>query len=90
MTWRLGARLESGIDRMKAWVLGTCRWVWNRREGANGLGGWSLRLERWVLGLQEGPLESRGMKEVLSLSEGSPKVSQQIAVESSLSSVSHP
>jgi hypothetical protein len=56
---------------MKAWVLGTCRWVWNcRGDRANGVDGWSLRVERWVVGLPEGPLESRGRKEVLSLSEG--------------------
>lgn len=39
-------------------------------DGANGVDGRSLRVEGWVVGLQEGPLESRGMKEVLLPSEG--------------------
>lgn len=64
-------RLESGIDRMKVWVLGICCWVWNcRGDRVNGVDGWSLWVERWVVGLLEGFLEFRGRKEVLLLLEG--------------------
>lgn len=38
--------------------------------GTNGVNGWSLRVEKWVVGFLERPVESRGMKEVLRLSEG--------------------
>lgn len=30
--------------------------------GTNGVNGWSLRVEKWVVGLLERPVESRGMK----------------------------
>lgn len=31
--------------------------------GTNGVNGWSRRVERWVVGLLERPVDSRGMKE---------------------------
>lgn len=52
-----------------------------RGEGANGVDGRSLRIEGWVVGLTGG---ASGVQ------RNSPKVSQQIPVESSLTSTSHP
>lgn len=51
--------------------------------------GWSLWVERLVGGLEEGPQESRGMKEVLLLSEEGVLKSVNI-LESALSCMSPP